>query len=58
MNRYLNICLPVGNRWRMTVGLDCLRRLGNISKAEGTKQMEEEEQIDILADFQERMTQS
>ena len=42
----------------MTVGLDCLRRLGNISKAEGTKQMEEEEQIDILADFQERMTQS
>lgn len=38
--------------------IEFLSRLGNISKADGTKQAEEEEQIDILADFQERMTQS
>jgi hypothetical protein len=31
---------------------------GDVTKVDGTKQEEEEEQIDILADFQERMTQS
>jgi hypothetical protein len=57
MIKYFDICLLVKYQLKNNSLFVLFFFEGDITKSDGTKQ-EEEEEIDVLADFQERMTQS